>query len=232
LFVSGGKRCGRCKQVKPETEFNRLRDGRQHWCRECFREYFRARGDLHRKQSMDALRRRRAVLRKYLDDYLRAHPCSDCGERDARVLEFDHVGHKTEHIAVLWRLGRSLAELEDEVAQCEVVCVNCHRRRTATRGNWWRLDPDRAPPPTQSSRQTRNLSWVYSRLAASGCVDCGERDIIVLEFDHIGFKRDSVLNLAWSEYALATVRLEAARCEVRCCNCHRRRTAERRADAA
>ena len=226
------KQCGRCKQVKPETDFNRLRDGRQHWCRECFREYFRARGDLHRKQSKDALRQRRVRLRDYLDEYLATHPCTDCGLLDVRVLEFDHVGDKTDDIAVLWRLGRSLNELKAEVGRCEVVCVNCHRRRTARRGNWWRLNPERPPPAIQRPRQTRNLRWIYARLQTSACADCGERDIVVLEFDHIAKKRGAVMSLAWSEYSLETVKREVARCEVRCCNCHRRRTLERKHWAA
>jgi len=210
--------------VKPATDFNRLRNGRQHWCRECFREYFRARGDLHRKQAMDSLVRRRAVLREYIDEFLRTHPCSDCGEQDPTILEFDHVGEKTDDIAVICRLGRQLGVLRAEILQCEVVCVNCHKRRTAKRENWWRLDPERPAPPGQRPRQTRNVRWVYQELQASGCVDCGERDLVVLEFDHIGNKRDSISNLAWGEYSLDALRREVAQCEVRCANCHRRRT--------
>jgi hypothetical protein len=228
MFVADEKRCGRCGEVKPGSAFNRLGDGRQHWCRECFREYFRARGDLHRQQSGDAQRKRRARQRAFLDDYLASHPCRDCGETDVRVLEFDHVGDKAMDIAALWRLGRSLAELEAEVRRCEVVCVNCHRRRTATRARWWRCDPTHPPPPTQPARATRNLRFIYAELARSRCIDCGETDIVVLEFDHVGEKRDAVTKLAWGGYSIETLRQEIARCEVRCCNCHRRMTLERR----
>jgi len=177
---------------------------------------------------MAAKRKRMLVLRDYLDAHLRTHGCADCGETDVDVLEFDHVGAKTDNIAVLWRRGRGLKELKRELACCEVVCVNCHRRRTAARGAWWRLDIDR-PPGNPRPRQERNVTWVYRQLSASACVDCGESDIVVLEFDHVaGSKRDSVLNLAWAEYSLDTLRREVALCEVRCCNCHRRKTLERR----
>jgi hypothetical protein len=47
----------------------------------------------------------------------------------------------------------------------------------------------------------------------------------VLEHDHVGKKRAGVMTLAWDEYSLETVEAEIAVCEVRCCNCHRRRTA-------
>ena len=50
----------------------------------------------------------------------------------------------------------------------------------------------------------------------------------VLEFDHIGPKRASVLILAWSDYSLETIEREIAQCEIRCANCHRRKTAAER----
>lgn len=62
--------------------------------------------------------------------------------------------------------------------------------------------------------------------ATSGCVDCGEVDPIVLEFDHL---RDKEFNLA--HYAKASwerLHAEIAKCEVVCANCHRRRTHSRR----
>jgi 5-methylcytosine-specific restriction endonuclease McrA len=65
------------------------------------------------------------------------HPCSDCGERDPVVLEFDHVRDKR------FSIGAEIARqpwqaLLDEMAKCDVVCANCHRRRTARRGGFRR----------------------------------------------------------------------------------------------
>ena len=62
-------------------------------------------------------------------------------------------------------------------------------------------------------------------LTASGCVDCGELDVCVLEFDHVGEKTGSVMQLARREVGIARLSAEIQRCEVRCANCHRRRTA-------
>jgi len=40
--------------------------------------------------------------RTYVTEYLRTHPCVDCGESDPMVLTFDHVrGKKTMDIAEL-----------------------------------------------------------------------------------------------------------------------------------
>ena len=49
----------------------------------------------------------------------------------------------------------------------------------------------------------------------------------MLEFDHIGVKRRGVMFMAWAEYAIETIELEIANCEIRGANCHRRETASR-----
>jgi hypothetical protein len=117
---------------------------------------------------------------------LRERPCTDCGEDDVGVLEFDHVGSKRAHVSTLAARGVRLPRLEAEVACCEVVCANCHRRRTARRGDWRRLDGDLSGVRWRSPRHERNVRYVFSVLAASACVDCGERDMCVLDFDHRG----------------------------------------------
>lgn len=59
------------------------------------------------------------------------------------------------------------------------------------------------------------------------CVDCGESDSVVLEFDHRDRedKLDTVARLM-ANHAWTKVATEIAKCEPRCVNCHRRRTAE------
>lgn len=60
------------------------------------------------------------------------------------------------------------------------------------------------------------------------CVDCGERDIVVLEFDHIGEKLGDVSTLANGGRSWERIKAEIEKCEVRCANCHRKKTTERR----
>jgi hypothetical protein len=68
---------------------------------------------------------------------------------------------------------------------------------------------------------------VFNYLSAHPCVDCGETDPIVLEFDHRdpSKKRGSISRLI-SQVTWSTLELEIAQCDVRCANCHRRHTAE------
>ncbi len=61
------------------------------------------------------------------------------------------------------------------------------------------------------------------------CVDCGEVDITVLEFDHpLGVEKvGNVMTMALELRSWPAVLVEMAKCEVRCANCHRRLTGER-----
>lgn len=63
-------------------------------------------------------------------------------------------------------------------------------------------------------------------LAVRACVDCGEADRVVLEFDHRPEepKRFDLGNANRDGYGLASVLQEMAKCDIRCANCHRRKT--------
>lgn len=70
--------------------------------------------------------------------------------------------------------------------------------------------------------------YVYDYLLMHPCVDCGEADVVVLEFDHVrGEKIRAVAAMIGRQVSIATIDAEIAKCDVRCANCHRRKTAER-----
>lgn len=59
--------------------------------------------------------------RQLIDDYLRSHPCVDCGESDYVVLEFDHVrGVKRLDVCTLVNRGCAWRTIQAEIAKCEV----------------------------------------------------------------------------------------------------------------
>lgn len=71
--------------------------------------------------------------------YLATHPCVDCGEDDVVVLEFDHLRDKTANVSALVAGFSGIKRVFQEIEKCEVVCANCHRRRTARAQNSYRL---------------------------------------------------------------------------------------------
>ena len=65
--------------------------------------------------------------------------------------------------------------------------------------------------------------------AMRGCFDCGESNPIILEFDHVrGEKVMNIADMVNNSYSLSTIKDEIRKCEVRCANCHRVKTHERR----
>lgn len=67
---------------------------------------------------------------------------------------------------------------------------------------------------------------VREHLTAHPCVDCGETNLVLLEFDHTrGVKNDSICRLMRRQVKVETLRKEIEKCDVRCVRCHRLKTA-------
>jgi hypothetical protein len=66
-------------------------------------------------------------------------------------------------------------------------------------------------------------------LSSHPCVECGETDVRVLEFDHIeaGTKIRAVTTMLARGSSWAVILKEISKCEVVCANHHRIRTYER-----
>ena len=105
-------------------------------------------------------------------------------------------------------------------------CRACHAayRRAHYLAN--RPDYIRRATAQLSRRRAENRRNLFSYLEAHPCVDCGEPDILVLEFDH----RDP--STKWKAVGVLAVGRrwvrvlgEIEKCDVRCVNCHRRKTA-------
>jgi hypothetical protein len=78
-----------------------------------------------------------------------------------------------------------------------------------------------------AKRQERR-ELIMAHLLKNPCVDCGETDPIVLDFDHRvpADKCFSVANGISSTKSMEAVVAEIQKCDIRCANCHRRRTAK------
>jgi hypothetical protein len=137
-------RCSRCKEEKPDEDFAWRRRGqgqRDTYCRPCRAAYKQEHYAANKARYIAAARQRKKALIEertvYLVTFLREHPCVDCGESDPIVLEFDHLRDKRFSISEGIQ-GRNWQDVLDEIAKCDVVCANCHRRRTAIRGGYHR----------------------------------------------------------------------------------------------
>lgn len=69
----------------------------------------------------------------------------------------------------------------------------------------------------------QNQNRMIAYLREHPCVDCGETDIVVLQFDHVRGKKTKEIG-AMMQYAWKNILKEIAKCDVRCANDHVRRT--------
>jgi hypothetical protein len=67
---------------------------------------------------------------------------------------------------------------------------------------------------------------IQDYLGTHPCVDCGETDIVVLDFDHQGDKTEGISAMITAGKPWPLILAEIERCEVVCSNDHRRRTAK------
>lgn len=74
--------------------------------------------------------------------------------------------------------------------------------------------------------QNRLQLWKY--LESHPCVDCGENNPIVLEFDHIKENKLFAVAKMVTKYSWINLKKEIAKCQIRCANCHRIKTAKQR----
>lgn len=110
------------------------------------------------------------------------------------------------------------------------LCHPCKREYDRV---WYAKNRDRLKErkrETATKRRELIREWITQYLLDHPCVDCGEPDPVVLEFDHRGDKNHNVADMPWS-YGLEAVRREVAKCDVRCANCHRRKTHQQQAMA-
>jgi hypothetical protein len=114
-------------------------------CKSCKKDdnarYYKATKDIYNPERAARRRQAKDEARKNVYNYLRSHPCVDCGETDIVVLDFDHQRDKRLNIANMIERGYSWSSILAEIEKCEVVCANDHRRRTARTFGWPRSLP-------------------------------------------------------------------------------------------
>lgn len=120
-----------CSLCGNEGKFRKRPNGKEYaHCDKCQNEITARHYQGNKEQYLERNRLRRKEVKRLCVEYLRQHPCVDCGESDPVVLDFDHVkGKKFKNIADMVGTYPWLSVLK-EIEKCVVRCANCHRRKT------------------------------------------------------------------------------------------------------
>jgi 5-methylcytosine-specific restriction endonuclease McrA len=146
------QRCNKCGLEKLVNEFfvRNTRTGKLHSeCKDCYKVHRQTYYQAHYKKYRDSYLKRANVRREKLKTefhtnmlaYLSDKSCVICGENDQRVLEFDHIepAEKKFSISQAVKLGFAWEEVKLEIAKCQVLCSNCHKKRTAEQYGWYKI---------------------------------------------------------------------------------------------
>jgi hypothetical protein len=133
------KICNKCSLLKDISNFsfkNKELGQRSSTCSSCHIEYRKSHYEENKELYIEKSKNWRLARKIEFYRWLQKQRCKDCGNEDFRVLEFDHLYDKEFQISE--KLGKvSLEVLKKEIDKCEIVCGNCHKIRTAERGNFY-----------------------------------------------------------------------------------------------
>ena len=169
------------------------------------------------KWNWERTRRRRARHRRWLFDIKQeSEGCSRCGERNPACLDFHHRKDEDRFMPVnkLVPYGYGKERIREEIAKCDLLCANCHRKHHAR-------------PFSTNTRQRRVelRYWVLEQKAEStGCILCEEDNPHCLDFHHLHKeeKTRSVSQLINYEVSKDELKEEMDKCELLFANCHRK----------
>lgn len=142
LSFSSMKRCSKCREVKPETDFYKKGKHLHSKCIPCHKAYHASWYREHPGRR-EIVRKAQIKFRRNIRDYIRElkdnKACMDCKiSYPHYVLDYDHRPgeNKLYNVSnIASRINWNKDKIDQEIAKCDLVCANCHRIRTWKRSN-------------------------------------------------------------------------------------------------
>ncbi len=125
------KKCCKCHEVKPLTEFNKReasKDGYQPRCKSCHalhnKKHYQENKAIYIKRAIDSKHR----LREWFIQIKSQLQCEHCGEDKYWRLDFHHPNPsgKEENLAAMVSGSYSKEKILCEINKCQTLCRNCH----------------------------------------------------------------------------------------------------------
>ena len=127
------------------------------------------------------------------------------------------------------KIDKPLSEYhtKDKSGVKKAYCKDCAKNY---RKNYYQANRDKAIKYAMESNKKKKQAlqqYILDYLSNNPCIDCGETDPIVLDFDHRNPKEKiaNVSGLMLNKVSLKKLKEEIDKCDIRCANCHRRKTA-------
>ena len=126
-------------------------------------------------------------------------------------------------------LGKSSLDFGVNNAKRDGLQTHCRECKRELQNRWYHENKQEHIVNVNRRRKERTRLFrdrLNAYLTEHPCVECGDTDPMMLDFDHVrGVKRYAVSQLVSAGHYWEAILLEIAKCEVRCVRCHRRKTA-------
>ena len=141
------KKCSKCNIIQSVDNFyfqNKVKNERHSQCKTCSEQSRKNKEHYlkYREKYIERNNIRKGRVKNFnmiaLNEYLKTHPCVVCGENDPLVLEFDHLDNQKYNVSKM-RQSYNWETILKEISKCQVLCANCHKRKTAKQFNWGKL---------------------------------------------------------------------------------------------
>lgn len=70
----------------------------------------------------------RVKVMRWFKEYKSTLKCSRCPEDHPACIDFHHKKEKKYLISNMIWAGKSIENIKKEIAKCEIICANCHRK--------------------------------------------------------------------------------------------------------
>lgn len=92
------------------------------------REYHANWYKTNRETARSKQKARKTSIKEWFIEYKSTLKCNRCEENHPATLDFHHIDEKNEEISMMVSHGSSKKRILKEMALCEVLCSNCHRK--------------------------------------------------------------------------------------------------------
>lgn len=131
------KICSKCNASLGDYCFSKRSSskvGLKSQCKVCDRDYSQnINKEKRNKRQAIAKKKRTKELQLKIMAFLVDKKCAHCPETDPVVMEFDHLDRSLKKISISEAVVRCFSwdRIKTEIDKCQILCANCHRRKTA-----------------------------------------------------------------------------------------------------
>jgi hypothetical protein len=124
------------------------------------------------------------------------------------------------------KVDKALEEFSLKLGKHTNRCKPCNNEYFK---KWYTNNKDKQIARVKNNEKKNKIlayKFLFEYFKNNPCIDCGETNPIVLEFDHVkGIKNENISSLLANGHTIKRLKKEIELCEVRCANCHRIKTA-------